>query len=107
LFRVTTALITFLAAGLCRAKRLVLSAGGNLTALSQTPGIRRRSFPTPACFGRVLHTLIGYSDSLRFCRSWFTPDVDDHFYAVEGLFAAQPHTPAAADAANKSAGAGA
>jgi high-affinity iron transporter len=55
LFAVTTALISFLAAGLAAQAVLFLQQAGFLTMMTQT------AWDTSA-IGRVLHTLIGYSD---------------------------------------------
>ena len=62
LFRVTTALITFLAAGLAAQSVLFFQQAGILTALSQTAWDTSAILSDTSLFGRVLHTLIGYSD---------------------------------------------
>ena len=62
LFGVTTTLITFLAAGLAAQSIVFLQQGGLVTALDRTAwdtsGILRDS----SLIGRVLHTLVGYTD---------------------------------------------
>jgi high-affinity iron transporter len=62
LFRVTTALITFLAAGLAAQSILFFQQAGIVTALSQTAWDSSAILSDTSLFGRVLHTLIGYSD---------------------------------------------
>jgi high-affinity iron transporter len=62
LFRVTTALITFLAAGLAAQSVLSFQQAGIVTALSQTAWETSAILSDTSLFGRVLHTLIGYSD---------------------------------------------
>jgi high-affinity iron transporter len=62
LFRVTTALITFLAAGLAAQSVLFFQQAGLVTALSQTAWDTSAILSDTSLFGRVLHTLIGYSD---------------------------------------------
>jgi high-affinity iron transporter len=62
LFRVTTALITFLAAGLAAQSVLFYQQAGLITALSQTAWDTSGILSDTSLFGRVLHTLIGYSD---------------------------------------------
>jgi len=62
LFRVTTALITFLAAGLAAQAMLFLQQAGLVTALSQTAWDTSAYLSDTSLFGRVLHTLVGYAD---------------------------------------------
>jgi high-affinity iron transporter len=62
LFRVTTALITFLAAGLAAQSVLFFQQAGLVAALSQTAWDSSAILSDTSLFGRVLHTLIGYSD---------------------------------------------
>ncbi len=62
LFRVTTALITFLAAGLAAQSVLFFQQAGLITALAQTAWDTSGVLSDTSLFGRVLHTLIGYSD---------------------------------------------
>ena len=62
LFAVTTALISLLAAGLAAQAVLFLQQAGVLTMLSQTAWDTSAILSDTSLFGRVLHTLIGYSD---------------------------------------------
>jgi len=62
LFAVTTALISLLAAGLAAQAALFLEQAGILTMLSQTAWNTSAILSDTSLFGRVLHTLIGYSD---------------------------------------------
>ena len=62
LFSVTTALISLLAAGLAAQAVLFLQQAGILTMLSQTAWDTSAILSDTSLFGRVLHTLIGYSD---------------------------------------------
>ena len=62
LFAVTTVLISFLAAGLAAQAVLFLQQAGLVTALEQTAWDTSAVLSDTSLFGRVLHTLIGYSD---------------------------------------------
>jgi high-affinity iron transporter len=62
LFAVTTGLISLLAAGLAAQAVLFLQQAGLLTILSQTAWDTSAILSDTSLFGRVLHTLIGYSD---------------------------------------------
>jgi high-affinity iron transporter len=62
LFAVTTALISFLAAGLAAQAILFLQQAGLLTMLSQTAWDTSAILSDTTLVGRVLRTLIGYSD---------------------------------------------
>jgi high-affinity iron transporter len=62
LFKVTTILITFLAAGLAAQSVNFYEQAGLVTALSQTAWDTSWILSDTSLFGRVLHTLIGYSD---------------------------------------------
>jgi high-affinity iron transporter len=62
LFAVTTALISFLAAGLAAQAALFLQQAGVLTLMSQTAWDTSAVLSDTSLIGRVLHTLIGYSD---------------------------------------------
>jgi high-affinity iron transporter len=62
LFGVTTAMITLLAAGLAAQCVGFLQQAWIVTALSQTAWDTSAILPDSSLFGRVLHTLIGYSD---------------------------------------------
>ena len=60
--RVTTGLISLLAAGLAAQAVLFLQQAGILTMLSETAWDTSAILSDTSLFGRVLHTLIGYSD---------------------------------------------
>ncbi|HLW91870.1 MAG TPA: FTR1 family protein [Roseiarcus sp.] len=62
LFRVTTILITFLAAGLAAQSVAFFQQAGLVVALSETAWDTSNILSDTSLFGRVLHTLIGYSD---------------------------------------------
>jgi high-affinity iron transporter len=62
LFAVTTALISLLAAGLAAQAVLFLQQAGVLTVLSRTAWDTSAFLSDTSLFGRVLRTLIGYSD---------------------------------------------
>jgi high-affinity iron transporter len=62
LFRVTTILITFLAAGLAAQSASFYQQAGLITALSETAWDTSATLSDTSLAGRVLHTLIGYSD---------------------------------------------
>jgi high-affinity iron transporter len=62
LFAVTTGLISLLAAGLAAQAGLFLQQAGVLTMLSETAWDTSAILSDTSLFGRVLHTLIGYSD---------------------------------------------
>jgi high-affinity iron transporter len=62
LFAVTTALISFLAAGLAAQAVLFLQQAGVLTMLTETAWDTSATLSDTSLIGRVLHTLIGYSD---------------------------------------------
>ena len=62
LFGVTTALITFLAAGLAAQSIVFLQQAGLITALDSTAWDTSEVLHDSSLIGRVLHTLIGYTD---------------------------------------------
>ena len=62
LFAVTTLLISFLAAGLAAQAVLFLQQAGVLPVLEATAWDTSAILSDTSLFGRVLHTLIGYSD---------------------------------------------
>ena len=62
LFRVTTILITFLAAGLAAQSVAFFQQAGLVTSLSQTAWDTSNILSDTSLLGRVLHTLAGYSD---------------------------------------------
>jgi high-affinity iron transporter len=62
LFGVTTTLITFLAAGLAAQSVVFLQQGGLVTALDRTVWDTSYIVRDSSLIGRVLHTLVGYTD---------------------------------------------
>lgn len=62
LFMVTSALIAFLAAGMAAQAFAFLQQGGLVTALSRTVWNTSSILPDDTALGRVLHTLLGYTD---------------------------------------------
>jgi high-affinity iron transporter len=62
LFAVTTALITFLAAGMAAQCAVFLQQAGYVTVLSATVWDTSSILPDDSVAGRVLHTLLGYVD---------------------------------------------
>lgn len=62
LFRVTTVLIGFLAAGLAAQAVVFLQQAGLVDALSETAWDTSAILSDTSLFGRVLHTLLGYAD---------------------------------------------
>ncbi|MGA8171043.1 MAG: FTR1 family protein [Methylocystis sp.] len=62
LFAVTSVLVTLLAGGLAAQCAAFLQQGGVVAALSQTLWDTSAILPDNSLFGRVLHTLVGYSD---------------------------------------------
>ncbi|WOJ88176.1 FTR1 family protein [Methylocapsa polymorpha] len=62
LFGVTTVLITFLAAGLAAQSVVFLQQAGIATALEETVWDTSRILSDSSLLGRVLHTLVGYTD---------------------------------------------
>jgi high-affinity iron transporter len=62
LFSVTTALITFLAAGMASQSVAFLQQAGYLTAFSATLWDTSAFLPDDSLLGRSLHTLFGYTD---------------------------------------------
>jgi high-affinity iron transporter len=62
LFQVTTILITFLAAGLAAQSVAFFQQAGLVTVLADTAWDTSAILSDTSLFGRVLHTLIGYSD---------------------------------------------
>ena len=62
LFAVTTGLITFLAAGLAAQAANFLQQAGLAPMMSDTAWDTSAVLSDTSLFGRVLHTLIGYSD---------------------------------------------
>ncbi len=62
LFRVTTVLIAFLAAGLAAQAMLFLQQAGLITVLGDTAWDTSAYLSDTSLVGRVLHTLVGYAD---------------------------------------------
>ena len=62
LFRVTTLLIGFLAAGLAAQAMAFLQQAGLVNALADTAWNTSAILSDTSLFGRVLHTLVGYTD---------------------------------------------
>jgi high-affinity iron transporter len=63
LFSVTSGLITLLAAGMAAQAVLFLQNGGIITALTTTVWNTAWLLPEDGIVGRLLHTLVGYSDA--------------------------------------------
>jgi high-affinity iron transporter len=62
IFRVTTALIAFLSAGMAAQAVQFLNAAGTVTILERPLWNTSKFLPEDGMAGRVLHTLIGYTD---------------------------------------------
>jgi high-affinity iron transporter len=62
IFRVTTALIALLSAGMAAQAVLFLNAAGTLTILERPLWSTAAILPEDGLLGRVLHTLVGYTD---------------------------------------------
>jgi high-affinity iron transporter len=62
LFRVTAGLITLLAAGMAAQAVLFVQQGGYLEVLTRTVWDTSWLLPQDSILGRLLHTLVGYSD---------------------------------------------
>jgi high-affinity iron transporter len=62
IFSVTTALIAFLAAGMAAQAVRFLNAAGTVTILERSLWDTSRYVPEDGVIGRILHTLLGYSD---------------------------------------------
>lgn len=62
IFRVTTALIAFLSAGMAAQAVQFLNAAGTVTILERPLWSTAHILPEDGMLGRVLHTLIGYTD---------------------------------------------
>jgi high-affinity iron transporter len=62
MFRVTTVLIAFLAAGLAAQAMVFLQQAGLVDALADTAWDTSAILSDTSLFGRVLHTLVGYAD---------------------------------------------
>jgi high-affinity iron transporter len=96
LFRVTTVLITFLAAGLAAQAMLFLQQAGIVTALADTAWNTSAVLSDTSLFGRVLHTLIGYSDQPSLLQVIVYAIVLVGGFALSKAFAPSPHRRVAA-----------
>jgi high-affinity iron transporter len=95
LFAVTTALITFLAAGMASQCVVFLQQAGIVTALSGTLWDTSAILPDDSIAGRIAHVLFGYVDQPSGAQALV------YFLALAGIFiatrlAAPGHRPAAA-----------
>ena len=104
LFRVTTLLITFLAAGLAAQSAAFFQQAGLIAALSQTAWNTSAILSDTSLFGRVLHTLIGYSDQPSVLQVVVYAATLAAIFTLSKLFAAakpsaRPSVPAAASGA--------
>jgi len=104
LFRVTTLLITFLAAGLAAQSVAFFQQAGLIAALSQTAWNTSAILSDTSLFGRVLHTLIGYSDQPSVLQVVVYAATLAAIFTLSKLFAAakpsaRPSVPAAASGA--------
>jgi high-affinity iron transporter len=90
LFKVTTILITFLAAGLAAQSVLFFEQAGLVTALSQSAWDTSGILSDTSLFGRVLHTLIGYSDQPSVMQVVVYVATLAVIFTLSKLFAAAP-----------------
>ena len=96
LFAVTTGLITFLAAGLAAQAANFLQQAGLAPVMSDTAWDTSAILSDTSLFGRVLHTLIGYSDQPSVLQVVvYAVDAGGDFCADQGLRAARRRAPAA------------
>jgi high-affinity iron transporter len=102
LFRATTALITFLAAGLAAQSVLFFQQAGVVTALSQTAWDTSAILSDTSLFGRVLHTLIGYSDQPSIMQVVVYGVTLTAIFTLSKAFAPRKRAPLSATAAGKS-----
>jgi high-affinity iron transporter len=102
LFRVTTVLITFLAAGLAAQSAGFFQQAGMIMAWSQTAWNTSAILSDTSLFGRVLHTLIGYSDQPSVLQAVVYATTLAAIFALSKLFAApaRPQPAVAGRAAN-------
>jgi high-affinity iron transporter len=102
LFRVTTVLITFLAAGLAAQSVGFFQQAGLIMAWSQTAWDTSAILSDTSLFGRVLHTLIGYSDQPSILQAVVYTATLVGIFALSKLFAApaRPQRAVAGRAAN-------
>jgi len=71
LFAVTSGLIMLLAAGMAAQAILFIQQGGYMEFLTATVWDTSWLLPQDSIFGRLLHTLIGYSDSPNGAQLFF------------------------------------
>ena len=91
LFRVTTVLIGFLAAGLAAQAVVFLQQAGLVDALSETAWDTSNVLSDSSLFGRVMHTLIGYSDQPSRLQVLVYLVVLIGGFALSRAFAPAPH----------------
>jgi high-affinity iron transporter len=96
LFGVTTALITFLAAGMAAQCVVFLQQAGLLTALSATVWDSSALLPDDSMFGRLLHVLFGYVDQPSGMQVLVYFAVLAAIFGATRTFGAQPPARAAA-----------
>jgi high-affinity iron transporter len=95
LFRVTSLLITFLAAGLAAQSTLFFQQAGLVEAMSNTAWDTSAVLSDSSLFGRVLHTLVGYSDQPSVLQVVVYVATLGAIFALSKLFGAPPRTPGA------------
>ena len=93
LFGVTTALITFLAAGLAAQSANFLQQAGLISALSETAWDSSAILSDTSLFGRVLHTLVGYSDQPSLLQVAVYAATLAAIFALTRAFAPRPGQP--------------
>jgi high-affinity iron transporter len=102
LFRVTTILITFLAAGLAAQSVLFFQQAGIVTALTQTAWDTSGILSDSSILGRILRTLVGYSDQPSVMQVVVYVLTLVVISALSKLFAPPRRTAGAPTGANKS-----
>jgi high-affinity iron transporter len=90
LFRVTTVLITFLAAGLAAQAMMFLQQAGLVEALGETAWNSSAYLSDTSLLGRVAHTLIGYDDQPSQLQVLVYAVVLFGGFGLSKLFAPQP-----------------
>ena len=99
LFRVTTVLIGFLAAGLAAQAVVFVQQAGLVAAMSETAWDTSGILSDSSLLGRVLHTLIGYSDQPSRLQVVVYLVVLIGGFALSRAFAPAPHRGARVSAA--------
>jgi high-affinity iron transporter len=99
LFRVTTVLITFLAAGLAAQAMMFLQQAGLVYALGDTAWNSSAYLSDTSLVGRVAHTLIGYDDQPSQLQVLAYAVVLFGGFGLSKLFAPRPSAPAQVAAA--------